>query len=186
MATDKDDFTAIFTELYPGLCRFLDCLLGDNSAAQDIAQESLLRLYRYGAQRLPRGEIRFWVYRVARNLAYNEISKSSRQVRLLERVIALFRPQSAQPSNPEAELVAAEETGLLRELLKNLPADQRTALLLREMEEMSYQQIAAVMGVSESKVKVDIFRGRSLLRERWQAHKRRPINIDQLKKRHRG
>jgi RNA polymerase sigma-70 factor (ECF subfamily) len=52
-------------------------------------------------------------------------------------------------------------------MLKNLPEQQRAALLLREQEELSYTEIARVLGVSESKVKVDVFRARTALRERW-------------------
>jgi RNA polymerase sigma factor (sigma-70 family) len=53
------------------------------------------------------------------------------------------------------------------EMLQTLPEDQRTALLLREQEQLSYREIGEVMKVSESKVKVDIFRARASLRERW-------------------
>ena len=53
------------------------------------------------------------------------------------------------------------------DMLHTLPEDQRTALLLREQEQLSYREIGEVMKVSESKVKVDIFRARASLRERW-------------------
>jgi RNA polymerase sigma-70 factor (ECF subfamily) len=52
-------------------------------------------------------------------------------------------------------------------MLHTLPEDQRVALLLREQEQLSYREISQVMNVSESKVKVDIFRARASLREGW-------------------
>jgi RNA polymerase sigma-70 factor (ECF subfamily) len=52
-------------------------------------------------------------------------------------------------------------------MLQTLPEDQRTALLLREQEQLSYREIGQVLNISESKVKVDIFRARTALRERW-------------------
>jgi RNA polymerase sigma-70 factor (ECF subfamily) len=52
-------------------------------------------------------------------------------------------------------------------MLRTLPEDQRIALLLREQEQLSYKDISQVLNVSESKVKVDIFRARTALRERW-------------------
>ena len=52
-------------------------------------------------------------------------------------------------------------------MLKEIPEHQRAALLLREQEEMSYREIAGVLGVTEGKVKVDVFRARTALRERW-------------------
>ena len=48
-----------------------------------------------------------------------------------------------------------------------MPEDQRAALLLREQEQLSYREIGEVLNISESKVKVDIFRARAALRERW-------------------
>ncbi|MEW6729919.1 MAG: sigma-70 family RNA polymerase sigma factor [Acidobacteriota bacterium] len=170
MLADREVFTEIFNELYPRLCRFLECLLGSSSLAQDIAQESLLRLYRFGVDRLPHEEIRFWVFRVARNLAHNELKRKQTQMKLLDRLAGWLRPY--QSNTAEKELVRAEEANLLWRLLKSLPEDQRTALLLREQEEMSYREIARVTGVSESKVKIDIYRGRNLLREKWQEQNR--------------
>jgi RNA polymerase sigma-70 factor (ECF subfamily) len=52
-------------------------------------------------------------------------------------------------------------------MLSTLPENQRVALLLREHEQLSYRDISQVLNVSESKVKVDIFRARTALRERW-------------------
>jgi RNA polymerase sigma-70 factor (ECF subfamily) len=68
---------------------------------------------------------------------------------------------------PEEEFEMAERKGLVADMLKTLPEQQRAALLLREQEELSYGEIARVLGISESKVKVDLFRARTALRERW-------------------
>ena len=69
--------------------------------------------------------------------------------------------------NPEQEYEAQERQTMVLEMLQTLPEDQRAALLLREQEQLSYREIGQVLNVSESKVKVDIFRARASLRERW-------------------
>jgi RNA polymerase sigma-70 factor (ECF subfamily) len=69
--------------------------------------------------------------------------------------------------NPEQEYETQERKNLVLEMLQTLPEDQRTALLLREQEQLSYREIGQVLNISESKVKVDIFRARASLRERW-------------------
>jgi RNA polymerase sigma-70 factor (ECF subfamily) len=161
MPRDNEEFAMIFNEVYPNLCRFLECLLGGEAAAQDIAQESFLRLHRTPG--VPTDEARFWLYRVARNLALNELSKRETRTRLIDKVADVFRRREP---NPEEELQQTERRRILLELLKSLPEDQRAALLLREQEEMSYGEIARVLNVSESKVKVDIFRARNNLRAR--------------------
>jgi RNA polymerase sigma-70 factor (ECF subfamily) len=164
MPRDDEEFTVIFNEVYPNLCRFLECLLGGEGAAQDIAQESFLRLHRTGD--VPRDEARFWLYRVARNFALNELSKRQTRAKLLDMFADVFRKRGP---TPEQELERAESRQILFEMLKSLPEQRRAALLLREQEEMSYAEIARVLNVSESKIKVDIFRARVELRARWKS-----------------
>ena len=166
MADTDAEFAEVFNEYYPSLCRFLERLMGGASgAAQDIAQESFMQLYRTGVEKIVREEVRFWLFRVARNFALNELTKRSTRRRLLGKVVDAFRTETPGP----AELLeAAEQRELILNLLKHLPEHQRAALLLREQEEMSYGEIARVLNVSEGKVKVDIFRARTTLRARWQ------------------
>ncbi|HMW03192.1 MAG TPA: sigma-70 family RNA polymerase sigma factor, partial [Acidobacteriota bacterium] len=73
---------------------------------------------------------------------------------------------SSRPT-PETELVQKEQTNLVFSLIGRLPDHQRAVILLREQEEMSYSQIAEVLGVPESKVKIDLFRARMALREQF-------------------
>jgi RNA polymerase sigma-70 factor (ECF subfamily) len=165
MASQDDEFTMLFQDFYPSLCRFLECLLGGRAAlAQDLAQESFLQLHRTAWGTLPVGEARFWLYRVARNFAINEFRRSNTRHRLFDRVAEAMRPRM---QNPEEEYETRERNEMVLEMLQTLPEDQRVALLLREQEQLSYREICQVMNVSESKVKVDIFRARAALREGW-------------------
>ena len=167
MARDAEEFARVFEEVYPSLCRFLNCMMagaGGPSAPEDIAQESFLRLHREGLGRFGEGEARFWLFRVARNMALNELSRGRTRHRLVERVMEAFGGAAA---DPEREYEAAERGEILTEMLRRLPEQQRAALLLREQEGMGYREIAGVLGVSEGKVRVDVFRARSTLRARW-------------------
>lgn len=165
MARNDEEFTRIFNEHYKPLCRFLECLTGRRSLAQDLAQESFLRLYNKGRRDMPGEEARFWLYRVARNLALNELSRGRTHKRLFEKVVEAFRPRAL---DPEEKLEQGERLSMIDEMLRTLPEHQRAALLLREMEEMSYREMARVLRVSESKIKVDLFRARRALRARWE------------------
>ena len=165
MASQDDEFTMLFQDFYPSLCRFLECLLGGRAAlAQDLAQESFLQLHRTAWGTLPADEARFWLYRVARNLAINEFRRTNTRHRLFDRVVEAVRPR---PRNPEEEYETNERKQLVLEMLQGLPQDQKVALLLREQEQLSYREIGKVLNISESKVKVDIFRARASLRESW-------------------
>ena len=165
MASEDEEFTMLFQAFYPSLCRFLECLLGGRAAlAQDLAQESFLQLHSTIWGTLPAAEARFWLYRVARNLALNEVRKDQTRHRLLDRVIEVMRPRTR---TPEEEYETRERQQLILEMLITLPEDQRAALLLREQEQLSYREIGQVLNASESKVKVDIFRARTSLRKHW-------------------
>ena len=124
-----------------------------------------MQLYRTGAERIVREEVRFWLFRVARNLALNELTRRGTRQRLLGKVVEALRTETPGPAE---RLEADERREMILGLLKHLPEHQRAALLLREQEEMSYGEIARVLNVSEAKVKVDIFRARTTLRARWQ------------------
>jgi RNA polymerase sigma-70 factor (ECF subfamily) len=165
MAREHEQITTIFNETYPNLCRFLESLLGRDNQAQDIAQESVLRLYQTEFGQIPISEARFWLFRVARNLALNELDKKRTRIKFWQRVGEVFRVRNQSP----AELLELnEQEKAVRKLLDSLPEHQRSALLLREEEEMSYREIAFVLNVSESKIKIDIFRARAALRAEWQ------------------
>jgi RNA polymerase sigma factor (sigma-70 family) len=165
MASEDDEFTMLFQDFYPSLCRFLECLLGGRAAlAQDLAQESFLQLHRTAWGTLPVNEARFWLYRVARNFALNEFRKSNTRYRLFDRVVEVMRPRTR---NPEEEYEARERQEIVLKMLARLPEDQRVALLLREQQQLSYREIGQVLNISESKVKIDIFRARTALRETW-------------------
>jgi RNA polymerase sigma-70 factor (ECF subfamily) len=162
-AWDEAEFAAVFDAVYPGLSRYLECLLGRGGAAQEVAQEAFVRLYRLGPDLAARGEERFWLYRVATNLARNELRRARVRARLAAAVGALFAPRAA---DPHAEAERAGERERLVAALGELPDGQRAAFLLREREGLAYDEIAGVLGVSLAKVKVDIHRARRALRSR--------------------
>src|SRR5215210_8983484 len=117
MERDAQEFSRVFNEVYPGLCRFLNCMMagaGGPSAPEDIAQESFLKLHREGLERFGEGEARFWLFRVARNMALNELNRGRTRHRLLDRVMEAF---SGSAGDPEQEYERAERGEILAGML---------------------------------------------------------------------
>lgn len=164
MLLKSEEIAAIFKEVYPNLCRFLESIVGRGYQAQDLAQESFLRLCRADLGNISTVEIRFWLFRVARNLALNEVKKGKTRDKFWTQLPGFF---SKSAPSPEDVLVKNENQRIVMKLLEKLPEHQRSALLLREQEEMNYREIALILNFSESKIKVDIFRARRRLRELW-------------------
>ena len=167
MTFDEEEFIRIFTEVYPNLCRFLESLLGNREAAQDIAQECFMQLFRQGSKNISAGEARFWLFRVGRNLALNELRNTKKRGSFLDKIIEAF--YAPRPDHAES-LERDERDKMVIAMLETLPEHQRAVLLLREQEEMTYTEIADVLEISESKVKVDIFRARNSLRKKAEAN----------------
>jgi len=113
MASEDEEFTTLFQDFYPSLCRFLECLLDGRAAlAQDLAQESFLQLHRTAWSKLPPGEARFWLYRVARNFAINEFRRGQTRSRLFEHLVKVMRPRRRNPEEEyEAQEAAADGAG---------------------------------------------------------------------------
>lgn len=164
MVWDKQTFASVFDAHFAQICRFLECMLGGSGNAQDIAQETFVRLYRKGSPTMPADEIRFWLYRVARNLALNELSKMRTRNRLVDKVRMALTPKVQHPEQTYEE---SERRQILEGLLDCLSERHRAVLVLREQQEMSYAEIARVLNISENTVKIDIHRARMRLRERW-------------------
>jgi len=163
MTPDEAQLSALFRQLYPQLCRFLTVLLADAAMAKDVAQEAFVRLYGAGPRRLSPDATRLWLFRVARNLALNELKQRRVRGRILSSVAGWF---PSQVDSPGAAMEVAEASTQTTGLLRALPEHQRSVLVLRELEAMSYAEIARVLGVTQAKVRVDLHRARSALRER--------------------
>jgi RNA polymerase sigma-70 factor (ECF subfamily) len=138
------DFEAQFQKLYPSLFRYLHRLTGDADVAEDIAQETFVRLLR---QALPADEVRPWLFTVAMNLVRDHARKTERRQRLLTTAPVLV----AQSALPDENVERAERVTRVRGALERLPVRDRQLLLMRE-EGFKYEEIAAVIGVAPASV----------------------------------
>lgn len=147
--------------------RLLMRMLGSREEAQDVAQETFLRLHRYGHRF--RSEARFstFVYRVAINAALN---RRRTLVRARDRIAKLQLRQAAgdylpqTPRDPEDAAIGAETSASVREALDRLSPSLRFAVVLYDIEGLTYGEIARVLGIREGTVKSRIHRARQALR----------------------
>ena len=158
MALDEEALELAYRLHYPAIVRFLIGFGGGAVDVEDLAQEAFLRLGR--GSDVPSERVRFWLIRVARNLALNELRRR-RPVASLDAIAAARDPSR----DPEAALLRRDELRSCVDALRDLPEQWRSIVLLRELEEMSYAEIAALLDISIAKVKSDLFRARMRLRE---------------------
>jgi len=143
-------------------------LLRDPAEAEDVAQEAFVKAYR--ALGSFRGDSAFytWLYRIAVNTARNAIA--SRQRRPLEYEADLSESEQSNLASrlrdtdtPEANALSEEIRVTVNEAIGQLPEDLRTAIVLREVEGLSYEEIAAAMDCPVGTVRSRIFRAREAI-----------------------
>jgi RNA polymerase sigma-70 factor (ECF subfamily) len=144
----------------PRLLALATRMLGDASEAEDVAQESLLRMWRQ-APRWKQGAAQFdtWLHRVALNLCYDRLRRT-RRVAVVEDV-----PEQADGDPlPDALLVAESESERVALALQALPLRQREAIVLQYYQELSNGEAAMVMEVSVEALESLLARARRRLR----------------------
>jgi RNA polymerase sigma-70 factor (ECF subfamily) len=155
-------------------------LLGDRDEALDLSQEVFLQVFRTINRFRGQSSLRTWIYRIAVNQARNRHRFWRRRHRAdqvsLDAHLAAHGDFLSEPgATPESLFVQKELAARLQHALDNLPFDQRTAIVLREIDGLSYEEIAFSLGVAVGTVKSRLTRARQALRvELREAHARWP------------
>jgi RNA polymerase sigma-70 factor (ECF subfamily) len=144
-------------------------LLSDRDEALDLSQEVFLRVFRTIHRFRGQSSLRTWIYRIAVNQARNRHRFWRRrhradQVSLDQHIAAHGEFLSARESTPDRLLAQKELGERLQTALDHLPFDQRTAIVLREIDGLSYEEIAFSLGVAVGTVKSRLTRARQALR----------------------
>jgi RNA polymerase sigma-70 factor, ECF subfamily len=145
-------------------------LLGDHNEALDLSQEVFLRVFRTIQGFRGQSALRTWIYRIAVNQARNRMRwwrrrRRSQQVSLDDHVRAHGElPSEVAGASPERVYRQKEVAARIWQALEALPFDQKTALVLREIDGLSYDEIAFSLGVAVGTVKSRLARARETLR----------------------
>ena len=158
---DEDAFGQIIDRYKDAMVNYLTRLCGGRDRAEDMAQETFLRLYLTRDRYQESGRLGGYLYRIATNLVRSEARRAKRQ-RLLSFGL-LGEKDSLNGSTPHMDLVRREEQGMIQDAIRRLPLNFRLPLVLHEIEGLSYPDVAQVLGQKQNTVKTRIFRGRRLL-----------------------
>ena len=144
---------------------FARWLLRDQSGAEDVVQESYLRALKYFSG-YHGGDSRAWLLTIVRNTSYNWL-RQNRARELINPIDDATEALAAtNDANPETVLLQRIDQDLLREALSELPIEFREVLILREMEELSYKEIAALAELPIGTVMSRLARARGRLQKK--------------------
>lgn len=146
-------------------------LLGDHDDALDLSQEVFLRVFKTLHSFRGQSALRTWIYRIVVNQARNRQRwwrrrRRADQISLDEHIKTNGDPPAKDISDPDCLLGRKELAARVWVALEQLPFDQKTAIILRDIDGLSYDEIAFSLGVAVGTVKSRLARGRDALRSR--------------------
>lgn len=165
---ELDAFNILVDRYQGSLYNFCLRMLGSPEAAEDAAQEAFISAFR-SIERFRGGSFRSWLFRIGANACYDEMRRRrSRPAVSLDQPAGGGEHPHDVPASGAALDKRAEQrelAGVLQRALRELPAEQRLAVILCDVHGFDYSEIAETMGVSLGTVKSRISRGRSRLRQ---------------------
>lgn len=148
-------------------------MLGDESDAEDIAQQVFVRLWKSAARYEPTAKFTTWLFKITRNLVFNELRRRKRHpAQSLDRPLGNEeddRPRQTADTSvkaPDTALLDDEMQAAIQKAIDELPETQRMAIVLRRYDDISYEEIGEILDLSVPAVKSVLFRARTELREK--------------------
>lgn len=144
--------------------------------AEDVVQETMIKVWNRREQWQQIESIEAFCLTICRNTALDKNRKMANQSQSLDEG-SHDAPDHSYSSNPEEQAIQQDRIALVRRLIDSLPEKQRTIMLLRETEGKSYKEIAKILDISEEQVKVNIFRARQTIKQRFQETEKYGLQI---------
>lgn len=135
----------------------------DRAEAEDVVQETLIRVWNKRDEWRQFGSMEAYCLTVAKNLAIDRSERKDAQTVSLTPEVE----QRDEVEDPYERLVSKERLALVHRLMNELPEKQRLIMQLRDVEEKSYKEIAVVLNLTEEQVKVNLFRARQKVKQKF-------------------
>ena len=158
----RNDILPLKNELYRLALR----ITLNPAEAEDIVQETMIKVWNRRDQWDDIDSIEAFCLTICRNLSLDKMKKMANQSQSLSEG-EYDTPDRSYSSNPEEQAVQQDRVALVRRLIDELPEKQRSVMQLRDFEGKSYKEIAEIMAISEEQVKVNIFRARQAIKQRF-------------------
>ncbi|MBP1594915.1 MAG: polymerase sigma factor, sigma-70 family [Acidobacteria bacterium] len=169
-------FTLLVTKYKDSLTNYLNVMIGNYDIAADLAQETFLRVYKNIGRYSNMYQFSTWLYRIATNLAIDEMRYRKRRGQVFynnvwdsSRAADSDRPEmqiSDVRRGPRDEFLCKERGQVIGDAIRSLPEKYRTAFVMKEVQELSYETIAQVLKCSVGTVKSRLHRSRELLQRK--------------------
>lgn len=167
---DPSAFGEIFDRHHRMVFNLALRLSGDPERADDLSQEIFLRIYRHIGRFKGRSSLKTWIYRISINCCRSRLARRRLPIQVpADPTVDLVDRLRDPTAGPERRAIARDRMRQLMAVLQQLPRPYREAVVLRDVEELTYEEIAGVLGVRLGTVRSRIARGRERLRQMLEA-----------------
>lgn len=179
---DEDAFTLLVRRHEKPLINFIAQFIGDRDSAEDLAQETFIRIFQAAPRYKPgRAQFNTWMYHIASNLCKNELRNRARRERhWVDNTVKDSDAEDAEAGGeslianapadatyqPDVVLARKELRDALRKAIAALPEQYREPLVLRDIQGLSYEEISKVLGIRAGTTKSRINRARLILKDK--------------------
>ena len=137
----------------------------NRAEAEDVVQETMIKVWNRRDHWDEIESIEAFCLTICRNISLDKMKKAENQNQSLQE--GHDAPDLSYTSNPEEQAMQRDRIQLIRHLIDHLPEKQRSCMQLRDFEGKSYKEIAQVLGISEEQVKINIFRARQTIKQKY-------------------
>ncbi|MBI4522199.1 MAG: RNA polymerase sigma factor [Deltaproteobacteria bacterium] len=159
-------FEKLAEDLSLPLLRYLRRLVGDQAVADDLLQETLIRIAQGLGSFSGRAAVKTWAFSIATHVATDYFRKPDRRHRIEDMSEAADLPDTGR--GVDQRIIVDEMNTCVRQVIESLPPDYRAALVLHDLEDLTAEQTAEICGCSLATVKIRIHRARDRLRKALQ------------------
>ena len=156
-------FDGVAKDLSDPLRRYLERLAGDKATAEDLLQETLVKIDRGMPAFEGRSSVKTWAFSIASRVATDHFRRPASKARIVD--FSGVADPEAPDSEIEDQLVIDEMSACVRDVIDSLPGDYRTALVLHDLEGLTAAQVADVADCSLATAKIRIHRARRRLKD---------------------
>ena len=174
-------FTQLVNRYKDPIINYINTMVGNYDIAADLAQETFLRVYQNIGRYNSLYQFSTWIYRIATNLAIDEIRYRKRRGQVFYRNVwenqaagfAEERELALRDSgrSPGDEVLRKESGKVLGDAIRSLPPKYRTAFVMKEVQELPYEEIARILKTSSGTIKSRLHRARELLQRKLEHYK---------------
>jgi len=166
-AGDLDAFSQVYDQYERQVFRYAYHILGHRDDADDIKQETFVKAYQAIGSFRSESSLQTWLLKICGNLCRDKIkSWDRRKVTYDSTLRDDVLGSTDEEDSPQALAERKEMTAIIHKALRGMPTAQREIIVLHEIQDLSYEEIAEVLGCSRTSIKLRLFRARRSLKER--------------------